>query len=241
MTPTAHPEKSFGPAAWVSAAFLLTVLVLGTVMFVTNKDSDSPAASTNESSNTPSVATPAKGQPVSDAIPLTAPKVQWENFNTVWLPSSEEYGPWNRNPPIISGYSHTPTGALIAMAQIGYRYGVTGEGWQEVVNQQILPGKGRDVVLQYRTDFEKRHRDNPVNIWRPQLAGYRFVTYSPEVAVIQTVNTTKESGTWTVITSTVKWVNNDWRLELQEDGGMSPTANLISNLDGYIPWGATNG
>ena len=40
-----------------------------------------------------------------------------------------------------------------------------------------------------------------------------------------------------VTTTTVKWVHGDWRLELQPDGGPSPTAQTVPDLDGFVVWG----
>ena len=70
-----------------------------------------------------------------------------------------------------------------------------------------------------------------------QTAGFRFVAFTPDVASIQLVTRFPTSGSLQIVTVTVKWVDGDWRLELQPDGGSSPTAQRISDLDGFVVWG----
>ena len=70
-----------------------------------------------------------------------------------------------------------------------------------------------------------------------QTAGFRFVAFTPDVASIQLVTRFPTSGNLQIVTVTVKWVDGDWRLELQPDGGSSPTAQRSSDLDGFVVWG----
>ncbi len=69
-----------------------------------------------------------------------------------------------------------------------------------------------------------------------QIAGFRFVTYTPDVAVIQFV-TRFRNGNLQVTTTTVRWLSGDWKQQLQPDGSESPTAQSVSSLAGFVPWG----
>ncbi|NHC15816.1 hypothetical protein [Motilibacter deserti] len=168
-------------------------------------------------------------------MPSTAPKgVRWELFQGVALPVSDADGPTRIDGPVYAGYSHTPTGALLAAANIGSRYLVTpGNGWREVVREQVLPGTGRDVFTENRA---KVTDDSAQPGQFGQLAAFKFVTYTQDVAVIQLV-TRFATGQMQVATDTVRWSNGDWRLELQPDGGTSPSAQSVSSIVGYVPWG----
>jgi len=134
---------------------------------------------------------------------------------------------------VHAGYAHTPTGALLAATQIGARYLISpGDDWRRVVQEQVLSGPGRDVYVEKRA---KVTSSAPPGTYG-QFAGFRFVTYTPDVAVIQLVSRFSD-GTLQVSTYTVRWVNGDWRLQLQPDGGASPTLQRVDNLAGFVPWG----
>ncbi len=70
-----------------------------------------------------------------------------------------------------------------------------------------------------------------------QIAGFRIVTFTPQVAVVQLVSRFPTSGVLQVTTTTVRWSGGDWRLQLQPDGGTSPTAQAVPTLDGFVVWG----
>ncbi|NHC47161.1 hypothetical protein [Motilibacter aurantiacus] len=150
------------------------------------------------------------------------------------LPVSDADGPTRIDGPVYAGYSHTPTGALLAAAHLGFRYLITpGDGWRDVVEQQVLPGEGKDAYIPLR---EKVTDDSPQPGQYGQVAGFKFVTYTEDVAVIGMVYR-YASGNMAAVTTTVRWSNGDWRLELQPDGGTSPTRQGVSSTAGYIPWG----
>ena len=157
----------------------------------------------------------------------------WALFQGVALPASQTAGPSRVAGPVYAGYARTPAGALVASEQIGVRHLITpGNGWRRVVEQQVVPGPGVDVFVAERarvTDF------TPPGTFG-QTAGFRFVTYSPDVAVIQFVSRFAD-GSLQVTTSTVRWVTGDWKLQLQQDGSESPTAQSVGSLAGFVPWG----
>ena len=170
------------------------------------------------------------------AMPLlTAPPVTWQLFGGVALPYSPKAGPRSVDGPVYAGYERSPTGALIAAAQLGTRYLLTpGDGWRQVAERQLLPGVGREVFVAARAQVDDL--DVPPGTYG-QLAGFRIVTFTPDVAVISFVSRFSLTGRLQVTTTTVKWVHGDWRLELQPDGGPSPTAQTVPDLDGFVVWG----
>ena len=165
---------------------------------------------------------------------LRAPQVNWQLFSGVALPYSPTAGPLKHDGPVFSGFERSQAGALIAAAQLATRYLLTpGSGWRDVVARQVLPGTGRDAYLRVRAQVEV---NDPPGTYG-QLAGFRIVAYTGDVAVIQQVSRFSYTGRLQVTTATVEWVGGDWRLELQPDGGSSPTAQAVPNLDGFVMWG----
>lgn len=157
----------------------------------------------------------------------------WALFQGVVLPSSRTAGPTRVAGPVHAGYAHTPVGALLAAAQVSYRYLISpGGDWRQVVVQQVVPGAGRDVYVQKRATVTTT--SVPPGTYG-QLAGFRFVTYSPDTAVIQFV-TRFSNGNLQVVTDTVHWLDGDWKLQLQPDGSESPTGQSVSSLGGFVPW-----
>lgn len=241
-TPSSSERKRKGRTRTIIAALVVGLIVLAAVVVIlaTRGGGDSaslttPTPQTSSSSTAPSTATtstlPSSDQTVPDKPPAD---VTWTLFQGVALPTSRAAGPVRIIGPVYAGYAHTPTGALLAANQIGIRYVLTpGDGWRQVVQQQVLPGAGRDA-------FSKNRAKVTTTGMTPgaygQLAGFRFVTYSSDVAVIQLVSRFS-TGTLQLTTSTVRWTNGDWRLQLQPDGGTSPTAQRIDSLSGFVPWG----
>ena len=67
--------------------------------------------------------------------------------------------------------------------------------------------------------------------------GFRVVAFTPDVAVICFVSRFSLTGRLQATTTTLKWTGGDWQLELQPDGGLSPTALTVPDLDGFVVWG----
>jgi hypothetical protein len=177
---------------------------------------------------------PAPALTATEGPLLVAPRVDWQLFAGVPLPYSKTAGPTEVDGPVYSGYERSQTGALIAAAQLGSRYLLTpGDGWREVLKRQVLPGTGRDVFTRLRATVDA---DDPPGTYG-QPAGFRFVAFTPDVASIQLVSRFPTSGNLQVVTVTVKWAAGDWRLELQPDGGSSPTSQAVNDLDGFVVWG----
>jgi hypothetical protein len=189
---------------------------------------------------TPMASMPAPARAVEAAVEdvaplLSAPPVTWRLFSGVALPYSSTAGPRSVDGPVYAGYERSQTGALIAAAQLGTRYLLTsGDGWREVAERQVLPGVGREVFLAARAEVDDL--DVPPGTYG-QLAGFRVVAFTPDVAVICFVSRFSLTGQLQATTTTVKWTGGDWRLELQPDGGPSPTALTVPDLDGFVVWG----
>lgn len=167
-------------------------------------------------------------------VPTSPPtNVRWDLYQRVALPYSGTAGPRTIDGSVARGYAHTPTGALIAAVQIPARELLSpGDSWRQVVEQQVIPGAGRDRFIQLRSQVTSDGTPDPR---LSQVAGFRFVTYTPDLAVIQFAS---KSGTghMQVTTTTMEWSGNDWKLVLQPDGSESPTVQAVSDLTGMVAW-----
>lgn len=157
--------------------------------------------------------------------------MRWRLFQGVALPYSRTDGPLRVSGPVYAGYTHTPAGALIAASQLVARVLITpGSGWRQVVDKQLVPNQGREVYRRLRaqvTDASSSHY--------AQLAGFRFITYDPSTAVVGLVNLSS-NGELRTGTVTVRWLDGDWKLQLDATGDQGPPIQTIPNLGGYAPW-----
>lgn len=233
------------PAVAVAGVALL--LVVGTTVVVLGADGSPfssgalpaetvPADTPSTTDAPPAAAAPG---PVDAAVVeplLVAPEdVGWQLFMGVALPYSPTFGPRVVDGPVYRGFERSQPGALLAAVQLGTRYLLTpGEGWREVLEQQVLPGAGRDAFARNRAGIDPQAPPGTYG----QIAGFRIVTFTPDVAVVQLVSRFPTSGVLQVSATTVRWVDGDWRLQLQPDGGTSPTAQALPSLDGFVVWGA---
>ncbi|MGH3260495.1 MAG: hypothetical protein ACRDNS_00725 [Trebonia sp.] len=199
-------------------------------------------------SASPTLPTPSPRSPVTSpaasplpgptAVPTIAPDdTKWSLFNGLALPSSPTAGPSRIDGPVYAGYAHTPDGALFAAAQIGVRYLATpGDGWRQVLAQQVVPGPG---VATYTKNREQAGLGDAPTIdttGTGQFVGFRFLTYTPQVAVLQLVVRFPQNGRYQASTTTLQWVAGDWKLQLLPDGSSASTTQQIATLAGYVAW-----
>lgn len=220
----------------VAVVVIALLLIVGGALFL-NRDrtptpSASPPAAPAPTSSAPSPSTSAAPtQAGSDAVPTATPQdVTWTLFRGLALPSSPSAGPTRVDGPVYAGYAHTPEGALIAATQISARNLVTPDGgWRQVLNAQVVDTPGRDAYANLRAQTT----DALPTAGLAQYAGFRFATYTPDVAVISLGNK-NSNGTYQVANTTVKWVDEDWKLEIPPSGLAQP--QTVQSLVGYVPW-----
>jgi len=170
------------------------------------------------------------------SIPLTTPAgLTWSLWHGEWEPYSRTAGPARVAGPVASGYARTPLGALIAAQQISTRYLISPNGgWRTVTLAQVLPSTGRDRFLTARASVS----DDPPAGGLAQPVAFRYVSWTRDQAVLQAVVRVPGRDGFQVTTSTLFWSGDDWRLELQPDGGESPIATQVPTPTGFVLWGA---
>lgn len=169
----------------------------------------------------------------SQTVPQYAPQgITWQLYETVALPYSKTAGPMTANGSVARCYAHDPLGALLAASQIPYRYLISPD-WRKVVALQVMPGKGRKAYTAERSKVTNTGSNQPGSY--NQLAGFKFVTYSPAVAVIE-IASKNGSGALQAGPVTVDWSDGDWKLQLQANGSSSSQELPISSLVGFATW-----
>jgi len=228
---TATRDKSRA-SLLLAGVFLGLVVLAGLVVVLFGGRHDTPAVP-SAAPTAPRGIGPPDAQ-LDQTVPTSPPAgVQWQLYQRVALPYSATAGPRIIDGAVARGYAHTPTGALIAAVQIPARSLLSpGTEWRQVVQQQVTPGSGRDRYIQLRSQVTT---DGPPDPRLTQIAGFRFVTYTPDIAVIQFASKSN-TGQLQITTGTVQWSDGDWKQVLQPDGSLSPTAQIVPDLTGLVAW-----
>lgn len=251
-SPTPDRDRTDAPAApwssrwWLaSALFLAVLLALALVLIVMSPGSNNAAPGASGpapgSSSIAPVGTPTSTggacPPFTGAstdIPTSPPAVSWGLFQTVAVPSSPQAWPAVVEGDVARCYAHTPTGALVAAVQIGTRYPFA-DDWETVVERQTY-GDGKAALTKARKAYEATAEPvAPAPGELGQVAGFQFVTYTDDLAVIEIV-TRFSTGSLQASTVTMRWddARQDW---LYEIAARTAPQKRVSSLTGYVQWG----
>ena len=235
--PWSTPPRRRRRLGLVLALIVLAVLVvIGAVLAHRHTSDNAPTPDAVTATATSPVASPPANPAPVDAGSLTSPPtgVTWQTFRGLALPVSPSAGPAHRDGPVLHGYARTPAGALIAAAQISARYLITsGDGWRQVLAEQVMPGPGREAFTVMRAGLS----DQVPGAGFAQFAGFKFLAYTPDLAVLSLANRAP-AGTLTVTNTTVHWSGGDWKVEIAPSGLAQPQA--VGDLDGYVLWSASS-
>ena len=169
-----------------------------------------------------------------ESVPEATPQgIRWSIYQTVALPSSPTAGPEKYGVDVARCYAHDPLGALIAASQLSARLVLSPS--TDVAAQQVVPGPGQRAFITQDEQAIKAQGGNASPGDFTQLAGFKYVTYSPSLAVIE-LATQGSNGAYQATTVTVAWVQGDWKLVLQPNGATSPNALPLSSIVGYSTW-----
>ena len=116
-------------ASFIAAAILIGLTVVA-VIFLAVAGGPDPTSK----APAPGPVSPRHPHPKDhdQTVPSLGPIVTWDTFGGAFVPDGgTKYGPTWRDGPAVGGFAHTPRGALIALANIGYRpvlLATTGDG-----------------------------------------------------------------------------------------------------------------
>ena len=260
MAPNEHDEGRSPwtrPAFILSGAFLVVVVLLG--LWLVASSGHGHRSGTGKAAAPTSTGATSRTRPgaARTSVPTTAPRatasgchlpagsqdvlsvapagITWQLWQGIALPYSKTAGPELVQGDVARCYAHSPLGALLAAVQISYRFTVSSD-WQPIVYEQVMSGPGRNALIRMEKAAAKQPNPPSPPGTYTQVAGFSFVTYTPEVAVIDIVSRS-DNGVMQVGTYTVQWSNDDWKLMLQPDGSFTPPVQPVSSLVGYVEWG----
>jgi hypothetical protein len=212
----------------VSGGVLVVVLVLAVVYALLPPVGAAPNGQSTPTVDTsparPSAATGdsicglPKGQPTIPGPGLTS---KWELVGKIATPTApQKFGPGKVvSDGVRTCFAHNPTGALYAAANV---LAMSASGRQvETYKHLAASGPERDAALSTSSASE------PVDV---QVAGYQFVSYSDDSAVI-TLGVKFANDTYFTFATAMKWESGDWKTVLPPASGQQ-----VKDLSALIPW-----
>jgi hypothetical protein len=245
MTRTQNEPDFAERPPWTRPGFIAAAVLLALVVLVAVAVALFPSAN-NQANPTP---TPTTGgtaiPPITDTTgasggptdtPTVAPSdVTWQLVGTEAVPVSPSAGPFRVSGGTASGYAHTPTGALIAVAQLAIRSGREAgrSSWEPTITEQFVPSADRDKLLAALRPLP------PVQVAPgelPQISGFRFISYTEDTAVVGLIFRPAGSQ-YTITTQTVLWRDGDWRMVAPPGGSWLALTQPLNDLSNIVEWG----
>ncbi|MGW0660565.1 hypothetical protein [Streptodolium elevatio] len=173
------------------------------------------------------------------AQPTQVPShIEWVDYRGLMVPLSRMAGPAERVGSVARCFAPTPAGALLAAANIVIRHPVAPD-WRSLVERQVVPGPGRDAYVRLRERQPGPTVDSvvpPAADRLARLAGFRFVSYSPQSAAVALLFR-MSNGELRASVHTVLWAEGDWKLQMRDDGSDAFMEQIATGPEGYVEWG----
>jgi hypothetical protein len=229
------------PVVWLVAFAAVVVVAAVVLIAVLGGDDTDPGAGP---SSTTGPSTPTSTSGVSEPLPTTPPSsapqdVTWALVGQTAVPTSAAAGPDTVAGGTASGFAHTPVGALVAAAQISARaaFSAGRDSWEPTIERQFVPSDDRDRLVAAL----EAAGDTPAAPGElSQIAGFQYLSYSPDTAVIGLAMRAPSAGTprYHVLTLTVVWRDGDWRMVAPPGGAWTSVNRVATDLTGVVEWGA---
>ncbi len=169
----------------------------------------------------------------SDTVPLALamfPDITWKLWHGVRLPFTDLWGPVRVNGDAVTGFSHTPEGAVVAMMQHQVRLAGLGDAvWLAAARAMaVLAPADQPPAARVSTGFDSTGE-------LPFVAGFQWISYTPGRAVAD-LALQSAAGALGSVRATEVWTGGDWKAELPAGGGQ---VRPLRGFDGYQPWPGT--
>jgi hypothetical protein len=235
---------------WIlSAGFLLVLLVLAGITWVTSGD-DGPTGASADPSPTPTATsggndkgngggsdTRPAGCRTDDSNQAKPAKVpgdfRWKADGTGLVPVSKTAGPLKYDGPVWSCYAHTPMGAVLAAQAITDH--LSYPGWRTVVDRQVVPGAGRDALIASRSQDDDKPTSGKADAGG--YAGFSVLAYNKEEATVMLLLRGPNAAYGSASVS-VRWQDGDWKLAPDADGTVYAGMSQVAGTKGFITWEA---
>jgi hypothetical protein len=170
--------------------------------------------------------------------------LRWSDFYGVELPVSAQAGPRDTSGGLAAGFARSPLGALLAAVNIGVRANAQ---WgprifAAVIRRQVTGPDAAALLanceVAYGQASQSRHvtGGQPLGTVDVTEEGFRWVAYTPAVAILDLVSAGPGSQGSTARASTriqAVWDGGDWKLVAPPGGDWGNAATGLSSLSGY--------
>lgn len=231
----AGPRPPWTRPGFIASAVLLVLVLAGAVAVVTLSGDDPDAPQSAATSAAPTGAQGNAPAPANTAIPTQAPAdVTWQLSGVNPVPVSASAGPRHITATTAAGFARTPTGALVAAAQIIGHTATDPKVAETTIAQQWVAGPDRDKALAMVRE-EAKATPTPGKTRTPlQVTGFRYVSYAADNAVVSVVY--RVNASLAAMTVTMRWIDDDWRM-VPPAGGNWSTVMSVTDGSGMVEWG----
>lgn len=168
----------------------------------------------------------------TSGTPLVGPELGWETVAGTVVPVSANDGPHMTSRGLVTGFSHTERGAVIAALNISARLvrdPVQPTVYLTTMRQQCYGDTDATIAMQ-----REQHGQGQPSTTRAIAYWYRILAGSPEAATL-TVSIAAQTpqsismGGYAAMERTLRWSNGDWLMRIP----MAP-ATIIPGVSGYV-------
>ncbi len=227
-------------------AAALAITLIGGLAFAASRH---PAASSGVAASPVPPASPgspagtaSQGQPQAPQVSLTG--LRWYDFHGVGLPFSAVAGPREVSGGLAAGFARSPLGALLAAVNIAVRANAQ---WgprifTPVIRGQVTGPGAAALLAGCQAAYDQASQAAGVTGGGPlgnvdvAEQAFRWVSYTPDAAVIDLVSAGPGSQGTTVRATTqinVVWDGGDWKVIAPPGGDWGNSAAALSSLAGY--------
>ena len=128
-------------------------------------------------------------------------------------------------------FAHTRTGAVIAAHVIPAQ--MSGAGWRMAVEQQVMPGYGRDMFVSQRASIPDTR---PPGQQAGRYTGFLLSGYSRDEAKVALL-VSNAQGAMSTTSVSLRWSGGDWKVEPDPGGGLHSPVTSVGSSAGFVKWG----
>ena len=226
-------KKALTPKRWFGIAVLTLFLffLLGIIVFPRGERGATDSTASTPGASQAALADGCAGAGSSDdeSVRDRKPKdTQWVTTDSGWTaPKAEVVGPLVDS-PLRACFEHSAEGALYSSAWTLVQ--INDPQVRDSALEQLLTGPGQEAAKKSLRDSKTRHGESSFHI-----AGYRYLSYSPDRATIRLMIQTS-GGDYRSMDMIMVWENSDWRLYVPQN--VENSISRVTDTSRFIIWGA---
>jgi hypothetical protein len=176
------------------------------------------------------------GDGTTTALSAVPADLSWVLAGGAVEPASALAGPAVMDHGVARCFAHDAEGALIASIRIQHQIAQATLATWPAAAAGLVPGPLTDALNAQMTAV-LTGPPPPADTATPfaAIAGFRFMAYSPDQAVIELVYRTASGGLYQA-DQAMAWQDGDWRIALVGPDQVSSPQTAVRSLLGYVPW-----